>query len=302
MEIQALEQQVAAQSAAIERADQETRQFLTDTVKTRIGGVVESVAGAARAMHATAISMTSIVNTARDQAAAITAASTQAGTNVETVAAAAEDLSTSVAEFTRRVAHSSSKARDAVFEASRTNDIVHGLVDAAEHVGEVVGLIRNIAAQTNLLALHATIEGARDGEAGHGYSVVASNVKSLATRTTRATEVIRSQVESVQKATGEVVHAITGIVATIDMIDEITGGIAIAVEQQGAATREMAGSLLRAAQDTSIGRRHGAEVTQASGEVRSATGPVPASADDLPLPTGAARRELDDFVADYRNG
>jgi methyl-accepting chemotaxis protein len=251
MQIQELEQWAATQGAVIAWVHEETRQRLTEAVETRICSVVESVAGAASAMHATAVSMTHIIDTAREQAAAISAASTQAGTNVETVAAAAEELSTSVAEFARRVAHSSSRARDAIVAASRSSDIVDGLADAAEHVGEVAGLIRTIAAQTDLLALNATIEAARDGEAGREYPVVAANVKILATRTTRATEEIRNQIDGVQKATGDVIHAMTGIVATIGLIGEISGGIAIAGEQPRAPTHETTGAV-RGKRDDSV--------------------------------------------------
>jgi methyl-accepting chemotaxis protein len=64
------------------------------------------------------------------------------------------------------------------------------VADTVQQIGEVVSLIRNIAGQTNLFALNATIEAARAGEAGCGFAVLASEVKSLAVQTAKATEQI----------------------------------------------------------------------------------------------------------------
>ena len=114
----------------------------------------------------------------------------------------------------------------------------------------MVGLINTIAAQTNLLALNATIEAARAGEAGKGFAVVASEVKSLATQTARATEGITAQVSAIQGSTQEAVDTIKGIGQIIDKMSEIATTVASAVEEQGAATAEIARNIQQAAAGT----------------------------------------------------
>jgi methyl-accepting chemotaxis protein len=77
-------------------------------------------------------------------------------------------------------------------------DEIEELERAAREIGSVVTMIAGIASQTNLLALNATIEAARAGEAGRGFSVVASEVKSLANQTADATRDITAQVAAIQ--------------------------------------------------------------------------------------------------------
>ncbi|MFC4169802.1 methyl-accepting chemotaxis protein [Pseudoroseomonas aestuarii] len=195
------------------------------------------------------------------------AASAADGTSqeVRTVAAAAEQMASAVQEIARQTAEATQVTAGAAEAARRSDQTVQGLTEAAARIGDVVKLIGDIAGQTNLLALNATIEAARAGEAGKGFAVVASEVKNLAGQTARATEEISSQITAMRQATGAAVEAISGIAGTIAEVDRISGSIAAAVEQQGAATREIARAAAAAAQGTG-------EVAQRSGEVRGAAG------------------------------
>src|SRR5512140_2982957 len=182
------------------------------------------------------------------QAAIVAAAYEQTCTNVQTVASATEELTSSIAGIGRQVAQSTEIAARAVDNARRTGDTARALAEGAQKIGDVVTLIQSIAEQTNLLALNATIEAARAGEAGRGFAVVASEVKSLAGQTAKATSEIGQNVGLIQSSTRTAVDSVREIGHAVRDINEVTSNIASAVGQQDAATREISSNAQSAAQ------------------------------------------------------
>ncbi len=223
------------------------REARTVAFESHIKQLLGEMSGAANRMETTAASMSDVAErtTGRSRAAAGEAATTSS--TVSAVAAATEELASSVHEVLRRVDQSASIAERALQEAAQTDETVRTLAQSGDKIGEVVGLINSIAAQTNLLALNATIEAARAGDAGKGFAIVASEVKSLANETTRATEAIAAQVGHIQSETHRVVGAIGSIGGTIRSLTEIARDMAGAMGDQDLATKEIAGNIQRAA-------------------------------------------------------
>ncbi len=131
--------------------------------------------------------------------------------------------------------------------AQAANATVAKLGESSAEIGEVIKVITSIAQQTNLLALNATIEAARAGEAGKGFAVVANEVKELAKQTAKATEDISRKITAIQTDTKGAVEAIGTITGVISQINDISGTIATAVEEQSATTNEMTRNVADAA-------------------------------------------------------
>ena len=262
--------------------------------------LLERLAAAAGELRSTAESMSSTAEETTRQAVAVSGASDQASGNVQTVASSTEEMAASIEEISRQVVHSSQVAGSAVEQASRTNATMQGLADAAQKIGEVVSLIQDIASQTNLLALNATIEAARAGEAGKGFAVVASEVKSLATQTGKATEEIAGQINAIQTSTKDAVEAIKSIGGIIGEINDISGTIASAMEEQGATTREITRHTQEAARGTGEVSQNIAGVNRAASETGAAATQVLASADALGKQAELLRAEVDQFFEKIR--
>jgi methyl-accepting chemotaxis protein len=215
--------------------------------------------------------ITEAVSSTNSQAATAAAAATQTSGNMQVVAAGAEELAASVSEISRQAADALSISTKAVEQANETNTIVSGLAQAAQKIGDVVKLINNIAEQTNLLALNATIEAARAGEAGRGFAVVASEVKSLATQTSKATDEISGQIAEVQNSTASAVTVIEAIGQTISRINEISAAIAASVEEQSSVTQNISENMQVAAKGVGDINASMNEIARAAKSVDDAT-------------------------------
>ncbi len=299
-----IENQEMADQAAAEQREREARgkrlEELNRGFESSVGGVVRAVSDASGQIKAAAESMAATAEATSAQSSAVAAASEQATANVQTVATAAEEMSATITEIGGQVAQSSDITKRAVAEAESTNGAVQGLAEAAQKIGQVVNLINDIAAQTNLLALNATIEAARAGDAGKGFAVVASEVKSLATQTAKATEEIGNQIAGMQGVTEDVVKAIEGIGKTITEVNEIATAIAGAVEEQGVATQEIARNVQEAAKGTQEVNANISGVTTAAGETGTAANQMLASAGELANQSDTLRQEVDKFLAEVR--
>jgi len=263
-------QNLRAEQERIREASEEERvaalQAMAKTVETESGQAVEQVSSETARMAGQAEEMAHSAKRVEQNSQAVAAAAQEALANAESVSAATEELAASIEEIAGRVIDGAATARGAMEVGQESQATIQTLSDAAQKIGTVAVLIDDIAQQTGLLALNATIEAARAGEAGKGFAVVASEVKNLAAQTAKATGEITTQIQEIQSITQQSVDAVRSMVDRIQAVDEVSTSVAAAVEEQQAATREIA----RNVSETAVAARDvAANIELVSAEARA---------------------------------
>ncbi|MEM9133766.1 MAG: methyl-accepting chemotaxis protein [Actinomycetota bacterium] len=225
----------------------ESLRATVDQLKASAGQLTD----AADSLSVSADSMGDQAQRTSDRANAASDTGEEVASSVSSVATAIEEMNNSIHEVAESASQASSIASEAVGVAAMTTESITRLSQSSEEIGDVLQLINTIAEQTNLLALNATIEAARAGSAGKGFAVVANEVKELANQTADATNEIALRVQSIQDATAGAIEANTRIGETIDHINQISGTIAAAVDQQSVTTADIGENVDQAATGTS---------------------------------------------------
>lgn len=242
------------QASLREKAESDRKELLggmADTMDESVNMIAGKLNDSANALDKSSRTVADASRTVAQKMQDLYSIATQTSSNVGSVASSAQELSASIEEISRQVSRSSNITREAVSKAGKANHTIQGLAEGAQKIGDVIELVRNIAAQINLLALNATIEAARAGEAGKGFSVVASEVKNLATQTAKATEQIAGIISGIQGETDSTIASIQEISQSVTEINDISTMIAAAIEEQDASTRGIADNIREAASLTS---------------------------------------------------
>jgi len=209
------------------------------------------VANSSEDLRGVSNQMSSNAEETANQSRLVSISGEEVSRNLQAVAAATEQMSASIKDISKSTTEAAMVARSAVTTAETTNKSVLKLAKSSDEIGNVIKVITTIAHQTNLLALNATIEASRAGEAGKGFAVVANEVKELAKQTAIATEEISRKIEAIQSETKTTRVSIELITGVISQVNNISGMISNAIEDQTTTTNDMVRNVNHAATGSS---------------------------------------------------
>lgn len=172
-------------------------------------------------------------------------------------ASSVEELAATVTGISEQVGHnaqSAQTARNTVDEVGQkllvSNQQMQDMTlamgeisDSSKEIKKIIKTIEDIAFQTNILALNAAVEAARAGTAGKGFSVVADEVRNLASKSSEASKstsaLIEKSLQAVERGKKIADDTAASLLGVVDGTKEIT----IQVSQIAQASKEQAASV-----------------------------------------------------------
>jgi len=170
----------------------------------------------------------------------------QQAASLEETSSTMEEMAATVRQNANNAQLASQLAAGARDEAILGGQVAKQAVEAmstinasSNKIAEIISVIDAIAFQTNLLSLNAAVEAARAGEQGRGFAIVASEVRSLAHRSSTAAreikELIQASVASVgqgSKLVSDTGRHLGDIVSSVRKVSDLVGEIATATQEQ----------------------------------------------------------------------
>ena len=166
----------------------------------QINTSVNEVAATTKEQQATASEIAATTTEIGATSKEISATSKELVKTMNEVSSVAEQSATLAGNGQEGLTHMEETMRQVMEAAGSINAKLAVLNEKASNINQVVTTITKVADQTNLLSLNAAIEAEKAGEYGKGFSVVATEIRSLADQTAVATYDIEQMVKEIQSA------------------------------------------------------------------------------------------------------
>lgn len=173
-----------------------TREMKTTIQETQESS--EQIASSAEQISTGQEQMSNDINRIVEEINEFTASVQELSANIDNVDVSSSHVMKFVSLGEESVNITIDRAKVAQEKVNGTISNVTKLYEKSSSVNNVINIIDSITEQTNLLALNASIEAARAGDAGKGFSVVAEEVRKLATQSKDSTVQIQGLISEIQ--------------------------------------------------------------------------------------------------------
>ncbi len=199
---------------------------------------VDEVAGALGSLRGASASMQQGYAALRTQAhetARAMGSMEQSSHVVRETAERTATLSQAVIGDAERGAIAVSRSKSGVDQIRQTaihlQSVMEELVERTDAVDRILMAIDEVAAETNVLALNASIIAAQAGEHGRGFSVVAEQIKALATRVATSTRESAAVVVDVKGRARDAGQALVSAIDAVDAGQALSQDAAVALDE-----------------------------------------------------------------------
>lgn len=210
------------------------------------------------------VALSATIERIDDSAEQVSAASGQVSTGAQTLSQGSMEQASSVEELAATIndiSHNAKKTAAVAEEAGRAveqasaqlgtsveyvkelNTAMENISASSVEISKIIAAIENIAFQTNILALNAAVEAARAGSAGKGFTVVAGEVRNLASKSDEAAKATKELIEGSINSVAEGRRVVELVTEALELTNKIAGGMTAHMDSVVEAVEKQTASL-----------------------------------------------------------